>query len=490
MSTILVIDDDRAVQHMIQAAFRDQPPVTVLAAGTAADGLRLLSSESVDVVLLDVILPDLSGLETFKRVQAIDGKVPVVFITVGGSSETAIEAMKLGGVDYLLKPLDLARVRALVRQALEMRRLMHVPVDISGNNPAQNNGDSIVGRSPQMQDVYKAIGRVAPQNVTVLIRGESGTGKELIARAIYHHSKRADQQFLAVNCAALTDSLLESELFGHEKGAFTGAAVQRVGKFEQSSGGTLFMDEVGDMSPMMQSKVLRVLQDQQFERVGGTQTITTDVRILAATNRDLEQMVADGSFREDLYYRLNGFVVNVVPLRERRQDILPLLECFLAKFKEELNKDIHRFSEDALEMLTKYDWPGNVRQLQSVLKQALVQATGPVLMQEFFPAELRTVGESNHHRVSEENPNVFDLPGFIAERLDVGSHDLFAEATLMMERLLISSVLRRTQGNQSKAAEILGITRGSLRKKIRTLGICIEHIVNVEEPNELATASH
>src|SRR5205085_2458071 len=227
--------------------------------------------------------------------------------------------MKLGAYDYLLKPLDLARVRELVSQAIEMRRLMHVPVRVqNGHEEEATNGDSLVGRAAQMQDVYKAIGRVAPQNVTVLIRGESGTGKELVARAIYHHSDRSEGPFLAVNCAALTETLLESELFGHEKGSFTGATSQRVGKFEQCSGGTLFMDEVGDMSPVMQSKVLRVLQEQQFERVGGTQTIRTDVRIIAATNRNLDEMVSEGKFREDLFYRLNGFTIRIPPLRQRR----------------------------------------------------------------------------------------------------------------------------------------------------------------------------
>ena len=255
-----------------------------------------LKANSIDVVLLDVMLPDVSGLEAYQEIQKIDPKLPVVFITVGGTSDTAIEAMKLGAYDYLLKPLDLQRVRELVGQALEMRRLMHVPVNMQNQGDVPINGESLVGRTPEMQDVYKAIGRVASQNVTVLIRGESGTGKELVARAIYHHSTRAKGPFLAVNCAALTETLLESELFGHEKGSFTGATSQRVGKFEQCSGGTLFLDEVGDMSPLMQSKVLRVLQDQQFERVGGTQTIKTDVRIITATNRDLEEMVAKGKF--------------------------------------------------------------------------------------------------------------------------------------------------------------------------------------------------
>jgi DNA-binding NtrC family response regulator len=387
--------------------------------------------------------------------------------------------MKLGAYDYLLKPLDLQRVRELVGQALEMRRLMHVPVNLHGQGDVPINGESLVGRTPEMQDVYKAVGRVASQNVTVLIRGESGTGKELVARAIYHHSTRAKGPFLAVNCAALTETLLESELFGHEKGSFTGATSQRVGKFEQCSGGTLFLDEVGDMSPLMQSKVLRVLQDQQFERVGGTQTIKTDVRIITATNRDLEDMVNKGRFREDLYYRLNGFTIKIPPLRDRKQDILLLLEWFLGRFRKELGKDVHGFSPDALEILLSYPWPGNVRQLQSVLKQAIVQATGPVLLADFLPVEL----QSREAAVAqpEEQREQCDLSALINSRLRAGSRNLYAETLEAMERTLIATVLQNTNGNQSKAAEILGITRGSLRNKIRLLGICIDHRIKLQE---------
>ncbi len=362
-----------------------------------------------------------------------------------------------------------------------MRRMMHVPVRIHNQGDVPVNGDSLVGRTVEMQEVYKSIGRVAPQNVTVLIRGESGTGKELVARAIYHHSQRSEGPFLAVNCAALTETLLESELFGHEKGSFTGAVTQRIGKFEQCTGGTLFMDEVGDMSPVMQSKVLRVLQEQQFERVGGTQTIKTDVRIIAATNRDIEKMVAKSRFREDLYYRLNGFTIKIPPLRDRRQDVLLLLEWFLAKFRKELQKDIHGFSPEALETLLNYSWPGNVRQLQSVLKQAIVQATGPVLMPDFLPSEVRSPSVETPDTATGVRPRESDLLTLIESRMRAGSHDLYAESLAAMERILLTTVLQSTRGNQSKAAENLGITRGSLRNKIRQLGICIDHKINLQE---------
>jgi DNA-binding NtrC family response regulator len=331
-----------------------------------------------------------------------------------------------------------------------------------------------------MMDVYKSVGRVAPQNVTVLIRGESGTGKELIARAIYHYSERAKGPFLAVNCAALTETLLESELFGHEKGSFTGATSQRIGKFEQCNGGTIFLDEVGDMSPVMQSKVLRLLQEQRFERVGGTNTISTDVRIIAATNRNLEDMVGKGEFREDLYYRLNGFTIRLPALRERKDDILPLLEWFLSKYRKELSKDVHGISPEALELLISYSWPGNVRQLQGVLKQAMVQATGPVLISEFFPPELRAP-ESAKSATAESTDARLNLERLIEERLQACSREIYAEALEAMERTLLTIVLNRTGGNQSRAAEALGITRGSLRNKIRSLGISIGRTVQLDD---------
>lgn len=480
MATILVIDDDRSVVHLIENAFRGQSEIEVVAANSAQQGVQQLQAKPADVVLLDVMLPDMSGLDVYQQIRAIDNKLPVVFITVDDTSSTAIEAMKLGAFDYLVKPLDLARVRELVGQALEMRRLMHVPVSLQSQGEIKANGESLVGRTQQMMDVYKSVGRVAPQNVTVLIRGESGTGKELIARAIYHYSERAKGPFLAVNCAALTETLLESELFGHEKGSFTGATSQRIGKFEQCNGGTIFLDEVGDMSPVMQSKVLRLLQEQRFERVGGTNTISTDVRIIAATNRNLEDMVSKGEFREDLYYRLNGFTIRLPALRERKDDILPLLEWFLHKFRKELSKDVHGISPEALEMLISYSWPGNVRQLQGVLKQAMVQATGPVLISDFFPPELRAP-ESGRVTAETTSDTRLNLERLIEDRLHAGSREIYAEALEAMERTLLTLVLNRTGGNQSRAAEALGITRGSLRNKIRSLGISIGRTIQLDD---------
>jgi two-component system nitrogen regulation response regulator GlnG len=394
--------------------------------------------------------------------------------------------MKLGATDYLVKPLELAKVQEMIRQALEIRRWMNVPVKLVDGVTDDGLGENLIGVSPQMQEVYKAIGRVAPQDVTVLILGESGSGKELVARAIYHHSRRADNRFLAVNCAALTETLLESELFGHERGSFTGANTQRIGKFEQSSGGTLFLDEIGDMSLSLQSKVLRVLQEQKFERVGGTETVHTDVRIITATNRNLEKMVAEGEFREDLYYRLNGFTIRLPPLRDRKNDLVVLLERFLARFRQELRKDVQGISPDALQLLSQYRWPGNVRQLQNVLRHAMLHATGPVLITEFFPEEVRSEAATSGTVANGAGAAkaARDLQAFVDERLRADSTNLYAESLEMMERHLLSTIMQTTQGNLSKAAAILGITRGSVRNKLKTLGISVERQIQLNDETE------
>jgi two-component system nitrogen regulation response regulator GlnG len=479
-AVLLVVDDDRAVRHTLRRVFEGNE-VEVVTAATAEEGLLAARQRRPDVVLLDIMLPDRSGLETFGQIQELDPKVPVIFITAGEKSETAIKAMKLGAYDYLIKPLDSKQVRNLVSRAVQIRRSTHMPVDMA--EPALGDDDVrefLVGRCPAMQEVYKAIGRVASQDVTVLIRGESGTGKELVARAIYQYSARAKGPFLAVNCAAIPETLLESELFGHEKGSFTGAESKRIGKFEQCSGGTLFLDEIGDMSPLVQSKVLRLLQEQAFERVGGNETIRTNVRIIVATNRDLDRMVKDGEFRSDLYYRLNGFVIKLPALRERPEDVLVLLQHFLRRFSRELQKKVQGISPEALELLLQYPWPGNVRELQSVLKRALLQTTGEVLISEFLPDDVRQYVRGAHDAGGGASATHGATEAFIDGRIREHTEDLYAEAVALLERSLITRVLQHTKGNQSQAAKILGITRGSLRNKIRLCGIAIEHVVSSE----------
>jgi nitrogen regulation protein NR(I) len=484
MACVLVVDDAPSSISILHGAFEDTN-IQVFSSKSAAEAMETIARRHPDVVLLDVILPDQSGLAAFERIQEFDPKLPVIFITASGSSQTAIEAMKRGAFDYLVKPLDLVRVRQLVEQAIKIRGSTNVPVHVSRSDDLDTiESDPLIGRSQGMQDVYKAIGRVALQDVPVLIRGESGTGKELVARAIYQHGPRFGKQFVAVNCAAIPETLLESELFGHEKGTFTGASSRRIGKFEQCHGGTLFLDEVGDMTPLMQSKVLRVLQDKRFERIGGNETVESDVWIVAATNRDLEAMVASGQYRADLYYRLNGFPIILPPLRERADDIPLLVEHFVARFARELGKPPCKVSQETMDLLIHYAWPGNVRELQSALKQAMIFAAGPVLLPEFLPAELQKPAEGSSARPEARNGSANPLDDYIAERLRAGKEALHADLIADVERVLLDHVLRHTLGNQSRAAQILGITRGSLRKKIRTYGIRISQSISVGDAQD------
>ena len=478
MARILVVDDEPAVVSLVRRSLEKLDGYGVVSAETVAEARVRLQNESFDVAVVDVLLPDESGLELMLTVRERDPRLPVIFITGGGTSGTAIEAMKAGAFDYLSKPLEVARLRNLVTQAVDVRRLMAEPVGVahSVEDARNQEGDLLVGRSPEMTEVYKAVGRVAPKNVTVLIRGESGTGKELVARAIYQHSERSAKPFLAVNCAAIPEALLESELFGHEKGAFTSADQRRIGKFEQCSGGTIFLDEIGDMPLTLQSKILRLIQDQRFERVGGNETIQTDVRIIAATHRDLELMTEGGKFRGDLYYRLNVYEIVIPPLRQRLDDLPLLIGHFLRRASEELAKDVVSASAGAMEILRAYDWPGNIRELQSVLKKAVLHATGPLLLPEFLPAQVRgTV-------IAPDSPptvttSVSEWDRFVDERLVSGTGALYDEALERMERWLITRVLRHTSGNQVQAASLLGITRTTLRSKLGRLGLSIEKVV-------------
>jgi len=486
MAKVLVIDDDRTILRLVENALSDTP-VDVLTADNADDGVTLLKEDRPDVLLLDIMLQETNGIELAKKIRKFDAKLPVIFVTASEDSSVAIEAMKLGAYEYLTKPLAVQQIQDIVERAVETRRLMQSPVHLE-ESETETEGDFLVGRSPCMLEVYKQIGRVAAQHVSVLIRGESGTGKELIARAIYQHSERKDECFLAVNCAALSDTLLESELFGHEKGAFTGADRQHIGKFEQCSDGTIFLDEIGDMSPLTQSKVLRLLQEQKFERVGGSATIETDVRMVSATNRDLEQMIEDNEFRLDLFHRLNAFEIYLPPLRERGDDIRLLLEHFLGRFNKSLGKNITGISDAAMELLTQYHWPGNVRELQSVLRKAMLMATGPVLVPEFLTDEIQHGDRVTVH-TTESGKSEWDFEHFLNQLDSQKSNDLHAEATMWMERHLITRVLTETGGNQSQAAKRLGITRGSLRHKTKTLNISIDQVVKVDESAEKPSAN-
>src|SRR5262245_37771744 len=392
MAHLLLIDDDPALlPGQVRQAF-PAPAPRVEVATSGAQGLERIGSRPPDVILLDLGLPDQSGLEVYQHIRRLDARIPVIFVTVAKSADAAIEAMKQGAYDYLFKPLDPHQLRRVVGEALEVARQMRAPAVVAESAADPDVDGAIVGSSPAMREVYKAIGRVAAQDVPVLITGESGTGKELVARAIYQHGPRAKAPFLALNCAAIPEPLLESELFGHEKGAFTGADRQRVGKFEQVSGGTLFLDEIGDMPPALQAKVLRLLQEQSFERLGGTETIRTDVRLIAATHRDLKAASEEGTFRADLYYRLSVFTIRLPSLRERGEDLPLLVRYYLRRFSRELGREVRQVAPEAMTRLSGYSWPGNIRELQSVLKQALLQASGAVLLPDFLPEPLGGAG--------------------------------------------------------------------------------------------------
>src|SRR5438094_1818233 len=480
MAQLLLIDDDPAlIPEQVRQAF-PAPRHRVVVAATGAEGLEHTRADPPDVILLDLRLPDQSGLEVYRQIRQIDARIPVIFVTTAKTADAAIEAMKQGAYDYLFKPLDLNRLRQVVGEALEVARRMRQPAVVTESAPEPDMDGAIVGSCPAMSEVYKAIGRVAAQNVPVLITGESGTGKELVARAIYQHGPRARAPFLALNCAAIPEQLLESELFGHEKGAFTGADRRRIGKFEQCNGGTIFLDEVGDMPLALQAKILRVLEEQAFERVGGNETVRTDVRLIAATHRDLTAWSAEGKFRPDLYYRLGVFTIHLPPLRERADDLPLLVEHYLRRFSRELGREVREVAPEALERLRGYAWPGNIRELQSVLKQALLRASGSVLLPAFLP-ELpggpgQTAAPSPGHDL--------DLEAFIQRRLVPECSDLYAETHKQVDRLLLSRVLEYTGGNQHQAARLLGIARQTLRLKLRELGLHVTHAVEADEDEQ------
>lgn len=471
MFKLLVIDDESGIRFSIHQIFRSDN-VEVLTAENGRDGMALVQAESPDVVLLDIRLGQESGLDLLREIRDIDPKCLVVLITGHGTADTAIDAMKLGAFDYLVKPLDVNQLRQIVEQAFRISRLMNVPATLDTTGENGDTSERIIGSGSAMQSIGKQIGRIARQDINVLILGESGTGKELVARAIYYHSRRNQAPFLVINCAAIPETLLESELFGHERGAFTGAERRRIGKFEQCHGGTLFLDEVGDMPLMTQAKILRLLQEKQFERIGGNETITVDVHIIAATNQNLDAMIEAGKFRRDLYYRLRGMTLHLPPLRERIEDIPELAHYFLFRFNRQLGTSVQSISPEALELMRNYPWLGNVRELQNVLREALVASTGPTLLPEFLPAELLREPTDD---VEQSDNAVFgdldwdSLGHFVSTALGQRQNDVYRSALLLFDRLVVGNAMQITEGHQSRAAEILGLSRPTIRAKIRAI---------------------
>ena len=474
MSKLLLIDDEEDVRYSFQRIFVS-PEIELTTASSGEEGLKVIPKFKPDLVLMDVRMGGMNGLETLRRIRASNPKLLVILMTAYGTTQTAIEAMKLGAYDYLLKPFDVPKLKEIVANALKAARDMRQVVSYQPLLESEDYELGIVGRSEAMQQVFKLIGQVAATDATALITGESGTGKELVARAIYHHSHRSQQPFLAVNCAAIPEQLLESELFGHERGAFTGATLQRIGKFEQCNKGTIFLDEIGDMTPATQTKILRVLQSGTFERVGGNQPIQVDVRVIAATNKPLEQAVAAKQFREDLFYRLNVVRIHIPPLRDRREDIPLLVNYFLEKIAREQQRPPKSIATSVIRTLEKYHWPGNVRELENVIRRAYVMAKGDAILQSDLPPEIS--GQNSGTGIlpvsSEQAGSLShtDAAAMARQLFQWAKRDPKLKVIPTVERELVIQALKETNNNQVHAAKLLGITRATLRKRIEKFGI-------------------
>jgi two-component system nitrogen regulation response regulator GlnG len=473
MSKLLLIDDEEDVRYSIQRIF-DSPEIELATAASGEEGLKVIPKFKPDLVLMDVRMTGMTGLETLRRIRQNDPKLLVILMTGYGTTQTTIEAMKLGAYDYLLKPFDIAKLKEVVASALKAARDMKQIVSFQ---PLLNSEDyelGFVGGAPAMQEVFKIIGQLAATDATALITGESGTGKELVARAIYQHSNRNEQPFLAVNCAAIPEQLLESELFGHEKGSFTGATLQRIGKFEQCNKGTIFLDEIGDMTPPTQTKILRILQSGTFERVGGNSAIQVDVRVIAATNKPLEAAVAARQFREDLFYRLNVVRIQIPPLRDRREDIPLLVNYFLRKFARENQRAPKSIAASVIKTLEKYHWPGNVRELENAIRRAHVMAKSDAILLGDLPPEISgAVGGASvvPTATTAGEAASTDAAALARQLFQWAKRDPKLKIIPAVERELVIQALKETNDNQVHAAKMLGITRATLRKRIEKFGI-------------------
>ncbi len=445
-ATVLVVEDEEKLRRVIELQLKTAG-FEVEQAGSSEEALKLV--DRADLILTDLRLPGLSGLELLTTLRRQDSHTPVIVMTAFGSIENAVEAMKAGAVDFLPKPFSLDHLMTVVAKALELRTLRDENRELRAELSQRYEFDNIVGRSDAMREIFATITRVAPTRATVLLCGESGVGKDMIARAIHHHSPRADRPFVKINCTALPENLMESELFGYEKGAFTGAAASKMGKFEQADTGTVFLDEIGDVPGSIQVKLLRILQEREFERLGSNKTRHIDVRVLAATNVDLRAALEQGTFREDLYYRLNVLPLNIPPLRDRKEDIPFLAQHFVKKLRKDLGSPVESISDGAIQRLLEYQWPGNVRELENVIERSMVLASNPVLAA--ADIKLDTAPQTRAPSVDNFLPEGMTLDQF--------------------EQSILREALRRANGNKSQAARLLGLTRNALRYRLSQMGI-------------------
>jgi len=459
---VWIIDDDRSIRWVLEKAL-EQAEMSVKSFDAATDVPELLERMQPDVIVSDIRMPGVNGLELLKTLQQMAPEIPVIIITAHTDLDSAIASYRGGAFEYLPKPFDVDEAVRLVRRAIEHRRRQKIEAP-------ETNGErtpEIIGSAASMQEVFRAIGRLSASDLNVLLNGESGTGKELVARALHNHSPRAERPFIAINIAAIPSELLESELFGHEKGSFTGATQSRRGRFEQASGGTLFLDEIGDMPAGLQTRLLRVLQDGKFYRVGGHEQVETNVRIVAATNQNLEARVKDGKFREDLFHRLNVIRIHLPALRERREDIPALTRYFLKRSATELNVDVKSLTPQAEEYISRLSWPGNVRQLENTCRWLTVMAPGPTIRVEDLPPELRAHDSDS----AVDNEWETRLRNNVEQQLARGGKNIFRDVNQSFERILIQAALKHTGGRKQDAAKRLGWGRNTLTRKLKELGM-------------------
>ena len=447
MKKILIADDEKNMIWAMKKALKDER-YRLITASDGEEAVKLTMDEEPDLILLDLRMPKLDGMEALKKIRRMNDKIPVIMLTAHGTMESAVEAMKLGALDYLSKPFDIDELKIIIERALDIGN-MQQQIAFLTEELERSTGKSIIGSSEKMNEVLEIVNRVANSNATVLITGESGTGKELIANAIHYNGSRRDKPYIKVNCGALPEGLLESELFGHEKGAFTGAVARKPGRFERAEGGTIFLDEVGELTPAVQVKLLRVLQEKEFERVGGIETIKANVRVIAATNRDLREMVNQGTFREDLFYRLNVIPIELPPLRQRKADIPSLIDHFVERFCKEMGRNKISFDKEAIDILINYPWKGNIRELENVIERIVILNQGEQVSKMALPKEVISQNSDG---------KVFELP---EQGIDLDQ----------LEKSFIEQALRRTDNNQTQAAKLLGITRHTLIYRMEKHGM-------------------